>query len=380
MQLPIAPSSRAGLRVEDRRDDRHVGVDVADQQRRPQRPRVVAGDDQRRSAPRVERVGSSSCVGSARRTTSASAARAPRGLVGEVAVAEEQDPPRRHGGHPTARGQAAAMLAYLFWHEHGRTWTTTATSRCSGFPRRARVARRRRSCGLERAPRLAPGYSGPARAPFEDWYLVADWPALGMLERRGGARCATPRMTRSRRWRRTAPAGCTCEPGARRAGTVDGLGVKPPASATRRRAAARAAVDAAGGGAVFRRQMVLGPAPEYALLAAPEPALPWPVPAPARPRRCRPGRRPQRRPSTRSRSAVPPAPSRAPRRAPRGPPAARAPGDHPVRTDERRAPARQPVGGGEPSARRPRATQDPAAPLVDPVARWRGAANPAPKR
>jgi hypothetical protein len=31
-----------------------------------------------------------------------------------------------------------------------------------------------------------------------------------------------------------------------------------------------AAVDAAGGGALLRRQMVLGPAPEYALLAAAE--------------------------------------------------------------------------------------------------------------
>jgi hypothetical protein len=38
-----------------------------------------------------------------------------------------------------------------------------------------------------------------------------------------------------------------------------------------------AAVDAAGGGVVLRRQMVLAPAPEYALLAGSEPALPWPI-------------------------------------------------------------------------------------------------------
>jgi len=39
----------------------------------------------------------------------------------------------------------------------------------------------------------------------------------------------------------------------------------------------RAAVDAAGGGAVLRRQMVLGPAPEYAVLAPGAPDLPWPA-------------------------------------------------------------------------------------------------------
>ena len=39
----------------------------------------------------------------------------------------------------------------------------------------------------------------------------------------------------------------------------------------------REAVDASGGGTVLRRQMVLGPAPEYVVLAASEPSLPWPA-------------------------------------------------------------------------------------------------------
>src|SRR6185312_16054010 len=117
--------------------------------------------------------------------------------------------------------------------------------------------------------------------PFEDWYLVDDWPALGTLN---DAAVRPPREDAH-----DAVAGLATNGAGGlyllQHGTIDGRPApwagwltKPQGAPYEEfEPALRAAVDRAGGGAVLRRQMVLGPAPEYAILSGGEPALPWPV-------------------------------------------------------------------------------------------------------
>ena len=158
------------------------------------------------------------------------------------------------------------MLAYLFWHEpHDGVEPGPYVERLQAF---------------HRALAAAPWDAGPARTPFEDWYLVSDWAALGTLNE------AAVRAPRDAAHDAIAAMATNGAGGLYllKHGTLDGPApwagwvVKPqgePYDTFEPRLCA--AVDAAGGGAVLRRQMVLGPAPEYALLAATEPDLPWPV-------------------------------------------------------------------------------------------------------
>ena len=172
------------------------------------------------------------------------------------------------------------MLAYLFWHEPA---PGVDLDRYVGLLRAFHAV-------LHAAPppsfvrswsvRLgaAPWDGGPAR-PFEDWYLVEDWAALGTLNE------AAVRAPRGEAHDAIAALATKGRGGlyALQHGTLDG----PPAWAgwvakpegtpyAEFEPALRAAVDP-GSGAVLRRQMVLGPAPEYAVLAAREPDLPWPA-------------------------------------------------------------------------------------------------------
>ena len=174
------------------------------------------------------------------------------------------------------------MLAYLFGHEPRPEIVADAyVGRLKAF-HRALAAAPPPSFATSWSVRLdvAPWDGGPARQPFEDWYLVEDWAALGTLNDaavrapREEAHDAVAAMAAS-------PAGGLY---ALQHGSLDGPAawagwvVKPlgePYETFEPRL--HAAVDAAGGGAVLRRQMVLGPAPEYALLAGRETALPWPV-------------------------------------------------------------------------------------------------------
>ena len=174
------------------------------------------------------------------------------------------------------------MLAYLFWHEpHEDVDEGAYVERLQAFHRALAAAPPPsflRSWSVRLA--AAPWAAGPARAPFEDWYFVADWPALGTLNE---AAVRAPRDTAHDAIAAMATNGAgglyllqhgTLDGPAPWAGWV----VKPqgePYDAFE--PLLRAAVDAAGGGAVLRRQMVLGPAPEYALLAGAEPDLPWPL-------------------------------------------------------------------------------------------------------
>jgi hypothetical protein len=173
------------------------------------------------------------------------------------------------------------MLAYLFWHERrpeieaGRYMTlleefhrALAGAPPPGF-------RSSWSVRLDAAP-----WDGGPGEPFEDWYLVDDWVALGTLN---DAAVRPPRQDPHD----AVAAQATNGAGAVYAlqhGTLDG----PRAWAGWLAKPDRmpydvfvpellAALGDTDGAAVLRRQMVLGPAPEYAILSDREPTLPWPV-------------------------------------------------------------------------------------------------------
>jgi hypothetical protein len=174
------------------------------------------------------------------------------------------------------------MLAYVFWHEpRPEVDVDHYVGQLQAF-HRALAAAPPPSFLRSWSVRLdaAPWDSGPARAPFEDWYLVEDWAALGTLND------AAVRAPREEAHDSIAALATNGAGGLYllQHGTLDGPApwagwvVKPqgePYETFSPRL--RAAVDSAGGGAVLRRQMVLGPAPEYAVLAGREVELPRPA-------------------------------------------------------------------------------------------------------
>jgi hypothetical protein len=124
----------------------------------------------------------------------------------------------------------------------------------------------------------APWDAGPGE-PIEDWYLVDDWTALGTLND------AAVRAPREDAHDAIATLATNGAGGlyVLQHGTVDGAApwagwVVKPRGAPYPEVEAQLA-DAAAGGAVLRRQMVLGPAPEYVVLADGPRALPWPATA-----------------------------------------------------------------------------------------------------
>jgi hypothetical protein len=168
------------------------------------------------------------------------------------------------------------MLAYLFWHEpHADVDADRYVAHLNAFHGALTHAPppgfvRSWSVRLDQAP----WDGGPA---FEDWYLVEDWAALGTLNEaavrapRDGAHDAIAALA-------TNGAGGLY---LLQHGTLDGPAqwagwVVKPQGEPRDPFEARLR-DAAGTGAVLRRQMVLGPAPEYLVLAEREPALPFPA-------------------------------------------------------------------------------------------------------
>lgn len=171
------------------------------------------------------------------------------------------------------------MLAYLFWHDpHADVDVDRYVALLNEFHRALAAAPppgfvRSWSVRLEQPP----WDGGPA---FEDWYLVDDWPALGTLNE------AAVRAPRDDAHDAIASLATNGAGGLYllQHGTVDGPApwagwvVKPQGEPRDPfESQLRDALDAVGGGAVLRRQMVLGPAPEYLLLAAREPALSRPV-------------------------------------------------------------------------------------------------------
>jgi hypothetical protein len=171
------------------------------------------------------------------------------------------------------------MLAYLFWHEPRPDVEAERYVALLRDFHRALAAAPPPSFLRSWSVRLdtAPWEGGPA---FEDWYLVEDWAALGTLNE---AAVRAPREDAHDAIASLATNGAgglyllqhgTLDGPAPRAGWV----VKPQGERYETfEPALRDAVDGAGGGAVLRRQMVLGPAPEYVLLTGAEPPLPWPA-------------------------------------------------------------------------------------------------------
>jgi hypothetical protein len=174
-------------------------------------------------------------------------------------------------------------LAYLFWHwpaagaDLGRyARDLLAFQAALGLPGT-------HSLRLRRAP-----FDGPPDGVFEDWYPVDEWAALGELNERAvsGARRGPHDVAAA-----SAAGGAG---GVYRliAGNAAG---EPPAFAAwlakpdgeTYDAFLPALKAAAPGAAIWQRQMVLGPAPEFAVLAPVPVSLPWPSistgPAPVRP-------------------------------------------------------------------------------------------------
>ena len=166
------------------------------------------------------------------------------------------------------------MLAYVFWHRPGEDagpaayeslltafHAALAAHPPAGF--RASAALR-----VDVAPWLPGG--GPA---YEDWYAVDGWEALGRLN---GAAVRGPRAE---------PHDAVAARAAAGAGAVYGLVAGPPVLAARRaswlgkpagldRDAFHATLEGPGR-SVWMRQMVLGPAPEYAVRSDVPVVLPW---------------------------------------------------------------------------------------------------------
>jgi hypothetical protein len=171
------------------------------------------------------------------------------------------------------------MLAYLFWHDPQPDVDADRYVDLLQAFHRALAAAPPPSFVRSWSVRLdaAPWDGGPA---FEDWYLVEDWAALGTLNE---AAVRAPREDAHDAIAGLATNGAgglyllqhgTLDGPAPWAGWVVKAQGEPRAPFE---AQLGDAVDAAGGGAVLRRQMVLGPAPEYAVLAAREPDLAQPA-------------------------------------------------------------------------------------------------------
>jgi hypothetical protein len=173
------------------------------------------------------------------------------------------------------------MLAYLFWHERRpEVDRDRYVALLDDFHRALQAApppgfHRSWSVTLQAAPWDA----GPAE-PFEDWYLADDWAALGTLN---DAAVRPPRQD---------PHDAVAAQATNGAGAVYGLQhgdldgprawagwlAKPDRMPYDVFVPDLLAALADTPAAVLRRQMVLGPAPEYAILADREPpVLPWPV-------------------------------------------------------------------------------------------------------
>jgi hypothetical protein len=171
------------------------------------------------------------------------------------------------------------MLAYVFWHAPAAgVATADYESRMAGFHAALREhpppgLGLTTTVGLERVPWLdgAPGY--------EDWYLVGDFSALGTLN---AAAVSGPRRTPHDAAAVAAGRGIAGVMGhvsgpllPEQPGWAAWLG-KPPGMEYERFHAAL--WEALGNDAsAWQRQMVLGPAAEYCVLAPGPHELPWPA-------------------------------------------------------------------------------------------------------
>ena len=156
------------------------------------------------------------------------------------------------------------MLAYVFWHRPAEDADPAAYEARLGAFHAALAAHPPTGFHGSAALRVseAPWLPGTGTA-YEDWYAVEDWAALGRLN------------DAAVRGARAEPHGAVAARAGAGAGAVYGLVSGPPVLAARRaswlakppggdRGAFHAKL-AGPGRSVWMRQLVLGPAPEYAV-------------------------------------------------------------------------------------------------------------------
>jgi hypothetical protein len=167
------------------------------------------------------------------------------------------------------------VLAYVFWHRPGAGVEPHAYEAALAAFHTALAADAPRGFVGSAAfrPDTAPWLPGEGPA-YEDWYAVEDWEALGTLN---AAAVSGPRAAPHDAVAFEAGAGAG---GVYRLIAGEGLGARAalwlPKPDGEPREAFHAAL-AATGGAVWMRQMVLGPAPEYVVRGGGPVALPWPA-------------------------------------------------------------------------------------------------------
>jgi hypothetical protein len=159
------------------------------------------------------------------------------------------------------------MLAYVFWH------TPAATADRSDYEQRLAAFHR----ALADDP--PPGFHGSSalrtgEREYEDWYLVEDWAALGVLNRHAVSGSRQPPHDAAARLAADGTAGIyallagPAEPPAQAHGAW--LGKPPDLSYEAFHQALPQGVTA------WQRQMTLGPRGEYTLRADAPLDLPWP--------------------------------------------------------------------------------------------------------
>jgi len=164
------------------------------------------------------------------------------------------------------------MLAYLFWHRPADGTDPGAyEDRLRAF-HAALALPGSRTLRLRRAP-----YDRLAAPAYEDWYPVENWAALGALNDRA--------VSGPRRAPHDAAAARAAEGDGgvyrllhgRADAPVDEAAWLAKPSGLPYDAFLAALREAAGDAAIWQRQMVLGPAPEFGVLAPGPVDLPWPA-------------------------------------------------------------------------------------------------------
>lgn len=172
-----------------------------------------------------------------------------------------------------------AVLAYVFWHVPLPSADIAGyEARLGAFHAGLRADApaglgRSMTVGLGALPWLgdAPGY--------EDWYLVEDFTALGVLNRAAvsGAALAPHAATAAVVHGGTAALMGHVAGALLPAGPGWAAWLSKPVGVAYGKFHAELEAALGGGGSAWQRQMVLGPASEYCVLADAELALPWPA-------------------------------------------------------------------------------------------------------
>jgi len=154
------------------------------------------------------------------------------------------------------------VLAYVFWHRPAGAGGAAYEARLAAFHR----ALGRTSAALWRPALPWLAGAGPG---YEDWYLVADWAALGQLNLAAvsGARSAPHDAVAALAREGQAGVYAPLHGGEPVAGDVTWL-AKPPGTSY------ADFHEELGKRPAWQRQMTLGPAPEYVVE---EPEVPWPA-------------------------------------------------------------------------------------------------------